>query len=138
MRYVLDASVALKWVRDEEDSGRALFLRVEMEQGLHEYVAPDIFPVEISHVLTKFYRQNVLTADEAEAHLGSILSTLPQLVPSIDLLPAAFAIAQKTRTSFYDALYLALGESENAPVITADQKMAKLPYNVIELSKLGA
>jgi predicted nucleic acid-binding protein len=138
MRYVLDASVALKWVRDEDDSGRALFLRVEMEMGIHEYLAPDIFPVEISHVLTKFYRQNIMTADEAETHLTSIMATLPQLVPSVDLLPSAFAIAQKTRTSFYDALYIALGESEGAPVITADQKMAKLPYNIIELSKLGA
>ena len=46
MRYVLDASVALKWVRDEEDSGRALFLRVEMQQGLHEYLAPDVFMPE--------------------------------------------------------------------------------------------
>jgi len=138
MRYVLDASVALKWVRDEEDSGRALFLRVEMEQGFHEYLAPDIFPVEISHVLTKFYRQNIMRAEEAETHLTSIMATLPQLVPSVDLLPSAFAIAQKTRTSFYDALYIALGESEGVPVITADQKMAKLPYNIIELSKLGA
>jgi predicted nucleic acid-binding protein len=138
MKYVLDASVALKWVRDEEDSGRALFLRVELQRGLHEYVAPDIFPVEISHVLTKFYRQNILTADEAETHLASIMATLPQLVPSVDLLPAAFAIAQKTRTSFYDALYIALAESEGVALITADQRMAKLPYNIIELSKLGA
>lgn len=138
MKYVLDASVALKWGRDEEDSGRALFLRVELQQGLHEYVAPDIFPVEISHVLTKFYRQNILTADEAETHLASIMATLPQLVPSVDLLPTAFAIAQITRTNFYDALYIALAESEGVGLITADQRMAKLPYNIIELSKLGA
>ncbi len=122
MKYVLDASVALKWVRDEEDSGRALFLRVELEAGLNEYIAPDIFPVEISHVLTKFYRQKIMTAEEVETHLSSITATLPQLVSSVDLLPAAFAIALKTRTSFYDALYVALSESEGVPVITADQK----------------
>jgi predicted nucleic acid-binding protein len=138
MRYVLDASVALKWVRDEDDSGRAQFLRVELEHGFHEYIAPDIFPIEVSHVLSKFYRQNVMTAEETETHLASIMSTLPQLVSSIDLLPEAFRISQHTRSGIYDALYLALGKAGGAAVITADQKMAKLPYNVIELSKLGA
>lgn len=138
MRYVLDASVALKWVRNEEDSGRAQFLRVELENGLHEYIAPDIFPIEISHVLSKFYRQNIMTAEETETHLASIMATLPQLVSSIDLLPEAFKISQTTRSGIYDALYLALGEAEKCAVITADKAMAKLPYDVIELSKLGA
>ena len=136
MRYVLDASVALKWVLDEPEIDRALFLLKEYQLGAVELLAPDIFPVEIAHVLSKGFRQNKLTAAEADAHLASLLTTLPQLVPSIDLLPRAFAIAQETKTALYDALYLALGESENAAVVTADLKLAKLPYKVIAIENL--
>jgi predicted nucleic acid-binding protein len=137
MRYVLDASVALKWVLDEPNVDRALFLRKEYDLlGVTELIAPDIFPVEIAHVLSKGFRQGKLTADEANSHLADILTSAPQLIPSSDLLPRAFAIAQETRTGVYDALYLALGESETTPVVTADGKLAKLPFDVVEIDKL--
>lgn len=137
MRYVLDASVALKWVLDEPGTDRALFLRKEYELlGVTELIAPDIFPIEIAHVLSKGFRRGKLSAEEADSHLYNILTTSPQLVSSTSLLPAAFAIAQSTRTPLYDALYLALSEAENAPLVTADVKLTKLPYQVIDLDKL--
>ncbi len=101
-----------------------------------ELVAPDIYPVEIAHVLAKGFRQGKLTAAEADAHLGNILTSLPQLIPSFELLPRAFAIAQQTRTGLYDALYLALGEAESISVVTADLKLAKLSFNVIDIHEL--
>jgi len=58
------------------------------------------------------------------------------LVPSFELPPRAFAIAQQTRTGLYDALYLALGEAESISVVTADLKLAKLPFNVIDIHEL--
>jgi len=78
MRYVIDASVALKWVLDEPNVERALFLRKEYDLlAVTELVAPDIYPVEIAHVLAKGFRQGKLTAAEADAHLGNILMSLP-------------------------------------------------------------
>ena len=137
MKYVLDASVALKWVLDEPDVDRALFLRKEYEVlEQTELIAPDIFPVEIAHVLSKGFRQGKLSASEADAHLGNILTSMPKLRPYFGLLPRAFAIAQETRTGVYDALYIALGEAENVPVVTADKRLAKLPYNVIDIDAL--
>lgn len=46
MKYVLDASVALKWVLTEPDSPKALFVRDDYRKQLHELLAPDLFPVE--------------------------------------------------------------------------------------------
>ena len=43
MKYVLDSSVALKWVVPEADSLKAIRLRDEYKSGLHELLAPDIF-----------------------------------------------------------------------------------------------
>jgi len=135
MRYVLDASVALKWVLDEDYSLKAREIREAYQRGVHELLAPDIFTVEVPHVLAKAVRQRKLTSGEAELHLANIWTTLPQLVPSIDLTERAFEISCRLRTSYYDALYLALAVEEG-PFLTADAKLAKLPFPVVELSKL--
>jgi predicted nucleic acid-binding protein len=43
MKFVLDASVALKWVLPEADSAKAIALRENYRKGVHELIAPDIF-----------------------------------------------------------------------------------------------
>ncbi len=53
MKYVLDSSVALKWVLPEPDSGRAIRLRDEARNGVHELLAPDIFIPEIANGLAR-------------------------------------------------------------------------------------
>jgi predicted nucleic acid-binding protein len=137
MKDVLDASVAVKWVLDEPNVERALFFRKEIETlEITHVIAPDIFPVEIAHVLSKGFRQKKLTAEEADAYLADLMTTLPELISSRQLLPRAFAIAQETRTGIYDALYLALGEAEGVSVVTADEGMAKLPFGVVLIENL--
>jgi hypothetical protein len=46
MKYVLDASVAEKWVLPEPDSAKAIALRDDYRRGVHELLAPDTFPAE--------------------------------------------------------------------------------------------
>lgn len=57
MKYVLDSAVALQWVLAEADSGRAIRLRNEYSNGLHELVAPNIFPSEVANGLASAERQ---------------------------------------------------------------------------------
>jgi predicted nucleic acid-binding protein len=83
MRYVLDASVALKWVLPEPDSGKA-----EFRAGLHQLLAPDVFPVEVAHALARAERRNIVSPPQGAVLLADVLTTLPALHPSLpDLLP---------------------------------------------------
>ncbi|MGC3967032.1 MAG: type II toxin-antitoxin system VapC family toxin [Pirellulales bacterium] len=102
-------------------------LREEFEQFSVDLIAPDLFYTEIAHVLSKGFRGGDLTKDEAEAFFDDLMSSPPNLVPCKLLLPRAFAITMVTRTGVYDALYMALGEMEQVPVVTADKKMANIP-----------
>src|SRR5688572_20181171 len=52
MKYVLDASVAVKCVLPEKDSPRAVRLLNDYRKAIHELIAPDTFPVEVAHALT--------------------------------------------------------------------------------------
>jgi predicted nucleic acid-binding protein len=57
MKCVLDASVALKWVLTEPDSPKAHSVRDDYRKQSHELLAPDVFPVEIAHALTRAERR---------------------------------------------------------------------------------
>jgi predicted nucleic acid-binding protein len=64
MKYVLDASVGLKWALIEVDTVKARRLRDALCNGVHSFLAPDFFPVEVAHSLTRAERQHRITPAE--------------------------------------------------------------------------
>jgi predicted nucleic acid-binding protein len=126
MKYVLDASVALKWELPESDSTKALVIRDDFIAKVHELLVPDFFPVEVAHAVVRAERKNILTTAEGAQALQRLLKQLPQLFPSLPLLPRAYEIASKARIGVYDCCYLALAEQESCNLITADQKLLTL------------
>ncbi|MGD0898840.1 MAG: type II toxin-antitoxin system VapC family toxin [Thermoguttaceae bacterium] len=123
MKYVLDASVALKWVLPEADSDEADALRDGFERRIHDLLAPDVFPVEVAHAVTKAERRGLITPARGSVLLSDVLGTLPRLAPSLPLVPEAYALASAARISFYDCLYVALAEREGCSFITADARL---------------
>ena len=122
MKYVLDASIGLKWCLPESDATQALRLRDEFVHGRHELIAPDVFSVEIAHALSKALRQRRITREQAEVFYADILLTPPRLVASLPLLDRAYELALDLRARVYDCLYLALAEEHGCLFITADTR----------------
>lgn len=125
MRYVLDSSVSVKWVISEADSGRAIRLRDEYRNGVHELLAPDIFPPEVANALASAERQGRIRSGESVIFLNDILSAAPLLHASAPLLVRAMEIAVSHRQAVYDCLYLSLAERENCELVTSDDKLIK-------------
>jgi predicted nucleic acid-binding protein len=125
MKYILDANVALKWVIPEKNSDKAIRLRSDAQAGIHELHAPDIFPVEVAHALTRAERKGDIPVGDADVHLLYILSTPPQFHPSLAILRRAIAISSAARVGVYDCLYVALAELERCELVTADDKLVK-------------
>ena len=57
MKYVLDASVALKAVLPETDSDKAVALIEAFQKQIHELIATETFLVEVAHALTRSERR---------------------------------------------------------------------------------
>jgi predicted nucleic acid-binding protein len=125
VKRVIDSSVAFKWVVPETDSDKALLLRDYFRNSLVELIAPDIFPIEIGHALTRAERQGRIPVGSAIPLLRDILNTLPLLQPSLPELLRAMEISSQMRVGAYDCLYVALAESEKCDLITADDKLVK-------------
>jgi len=125
MKYVLDASVAVKWALTESDSAKAVALRDDFRKHVHEFLAPDIFLSEVPHALTRAERKGILNQGEAAGLVPDILSTPPDLHPSRPLLARAVEISSRMRIGFYDCLYVAPAERESCALVTADDRLVR-------------
>jgi predicted nucleic acid-binding protein len=125
MKYVLDSSVAFKWLVPEVDTPKALKLRDDFNLAILELIAPDILPIETTHALTRAERQGRVTPTQGAVLLKDLLKNLPPLHPYLPLLPRAYAISSAMRIGVYECLYVALAEREKCAFVTADDKLVK-------------
>ena len=125
---VVDASLALKWVLEEEDSSGAKKLLQQWTDNDVEIIAPALFVYEVTSIL---YRQTVtkkLSYDDASEGLkklfsmGVILEFSDYEQKSVQAM--AFA-RQFSLPAAYDAQYLSLAFSEDCRYWTADAKLWK-------------
>src|ERR1700681_4014438 len=106
MKYVLDSSVAFKWFVREAETDAALRLRDEFLNAVHELLAPDVFPIEIAHALTRASRQGRIAVSDSLQLLADALKTLPRLHGSLPFLARAAELSAMVRIGAYDCLYV--------------------------------
>lgn len=125
-RYVLDASVAIKWFVPEVycDAARRLLA------SDHTFLIPDFFYPEVGNVLWKRVRRGEDTADNARQTLADLNVISVEVYLSQPLMPLALDIALETDRAVYDSLYLALAITQRCQMVTADKKF----YNALSTS----
>jgi predicted nucleic acid-binding protein len=125
MRYVLDSSVAVKWVLPEADTPKAVRFLNEIRRGMHEILVPDVYPVEVAHAITRAERRGVIQPPLGARRLRAVFRYPPALHSYLPLLPRAFDISSASRHGVYDCLYIALAEREACELLTADNKLVR-------------
>jgi predicted nucleic acid-binding protein len=139
--WVVDASVAVKWLVREALSEEAALL---LDAG-PRLVAPELVFAEAANALWAMCRRGDITrGDFAEA--VDTLRTAPLAVPASmrQLAAAAARLATDLDHPTYDCFYLALALHEELPVITADRRFHEVvtrhPYlrdRIVHLENLG-
>ncbi|MGH7893075.1 MAG: type II toxin-antitoxin system VapC family toxin [Candidatus Binatia bacterium] len=119
MTWVVDASVAVKWVVPESLSEHADRL-LGSEDPL---MAPDLLMIEAANALWKKARRAELSAAEAARALDVLTSSGIVVCQAQPLLGRALAMAQRLDHPVYDCVYLALAERERATLVTADERL---------------
>ncbi|MBB1492631.1 type II toxin-antitoxin system VapC family toxin [Paracoccus sp. MC1854] len=118
---VVDASVALKWVLDEEGSEAAAALL----DGRRLY-APPLLLIEAANALWVACRRGAISADDAEDALHQIAAAPFRNWLRPGNLPAdAFRLARLLDHPVYDCSYLALAMAIGVPVVTADRRFVQ-------------
>jgi predicted nucleic acid-binding protein len=111
---VIDTSVAVKWTVPEKGTDAALSL---IDQQL---TAPDLFVIEVGHVLTKKVRMREIPKEVAAAAFIEIPSQIT-LVDCRAFHVRAFELAIRLHHSIFDCYFLALAEAANTELVSADE-----------------
>ena len=119
MTYVVDASVAVKWLLPEALSEAALRLL----DGGDELLAPEMLMIEAANVLWRKAARRELTANEARRALALLVESALDLRPARPLAMRALELAQALEHPVYDCLYLSLAERERATLVSADDRL---------------
>ena len=119
-RLVIDASIALKWVVQEDGTDQALVLRQHAR-----LIAPDLLVPECANILWKKVQRKELTRDEALLAARLLQGAEIELLPTRSLLEQAARIAIELDHPAYDCLYLALAMENGCRFVTADERFIR-------------
>ena len=117
--FVIDASLAIKWVIDEPGTKEALSLR------RHRLLAPDLLSIECANILWKKVRRRELSEDEALIAARLLARADIELEPMRTLLEPAMKLALALDHAAYDCVYLALAQLRGCDFVTADESLSR-------------
>jgi predicted nucleic acid-binding protein len=106
-------------------TSKALALRDDFCNHIHELVAPSTFGAEVASGLTKAERQKLIPVGDGVHLLADILRTSPLLHAYDPYLFRATEISSTVRSGLHDCLYIALAEREGCELVTVDDKLLK-------------
>jgi len=123
---VLDASVAVRWVVEEEGSVEAAAL---LEQEL-SWITPRLLLTEVTSALRRKVADNALAPAVAGQALDVLLQAVAdgviRLIDDERIIGQALLLAMSLQHKVPDCLYLALAEREGAAIATADDRLSRL------------
>ncbi len=118
MRLVVDASVAVKWVAEEEDSDEA----DRLLSGLYELHAPRLLTAELGNALWRKARPGTMRRSRA-ALLAAAIAEMPIRWAEDEVFASASVrLALELDRPVYDCVYLALAHRLGATLVTADAR----------------
>ena len=115
---VLDASAAIEWLL-QTPLGKSADERISRAASLH---APHLIDVEVAQVLRRYVAGGLVSSRRAEEALGDLQDLALNRYPHHVLLRRVWAL--RHNLTAYDATYVALAETLDAPLVTCDAKIA--------------
>jgi len=137
-RFVIDASIAIKWVVEEQGTEAAIALRKRAE-----LIAPDLLIAECANILWKKVQRDELSESEALIAARLLQSADVEILATRNLMETATRLAIGLRHPAYDCIYLALAIQSDCRFCTADsafvRKISSAPVaeRVVALGDIG-
>ena len=123
--FVLDCSVAAKWILPEPGRAAALALFERYVSGEVTLIAPDILLAEFASLVAKLHRRKRLSVPQAHAAFSLLSKATPRLIESAPRLVAALDLALRHQLSLWDGFYLAVAREYGCRVLTADRRLLR-------------
>ena len=127
--FVVDASVAAKWVLPELTEPfadrAARLLRSYADGSVHLFV-PDLFWLELGNILWKAVRRGQIDGELARQGLEGMVQRGFTTIATYPHTSEALEIAMDFDRTVYDSAYVAVAVATGSDLITADQRLARV------------
>jgi len=119
-KYIIDASVAVKWFSIEAGTKKAREVLSQAYKGETELYAPDILVYEVANALWKGKKY---PKEDIQDALETIYNSPMQLLAPDKLLAfSSIKFMANYNLTFYDAVYAGLANVLRIPLLTANPK----------------
>ena len=120
---VVDASLAVALVVDEDQSDACHAMLVHWEQGTVQRLAPALFALETATALRVYARRGRITTQGGRTRLQTLLNAVIIRPSDADLVWRAYELATLLdQGAVYDCTYAAMAEAEGCELWTADER----------------
>ena len=116
---VLDASAAIEWLLQSPAGVKIEKRLMPPSESLH---APHLLDVEVAQVLRRYVRERIISAQRGQEALEDLAGLPLSRYPHDFLIPRVWEL--RATLTAYDAVYVALAELLDAPLLTCDAKIA--------------
>ena len=96
--------------------------------------APELVDLEVVSVLRKQLRVGAIDARRADLALTDLADLPLRRAPHLSLLARCWEL--RDNLTIYDATYVALAEALDAPLVTADTRVARAPGTTCQIEVL--
>ncbi|MGB9659017.1 MAG: type II toxin-antitoxin system VapC family toxin [Nitrososphaerales archaeon] len=124
--YVVDASVASRFILVEDLSDKAKLVLEDFLEGKLDLKAPKLLVYEVGNTLWKAVKQGFINLDEALKNFSHFIKLR---INSIELdgkeLEDVLWWSVKNQTCYYDSVYVKSSKKIGAPLLTADDTLCE-------------
>jgi predicted nucleic acid-binding protein len=135
-KIVVDTSVVIKWFADEEDSEKARLLLNRWWSRDLEIVVPELLIYEATNALCFGKRAPKTLISKA---IRDFLLAAPQIyVVNSQTIDLCLSYVFEHSLTVYDAIYVALADMLEIPLVTADEKhhRRQISKNIVYLKDI--
>lgn len=138
----VDASFMVKLVLPEPDSERAEGAWADWLASGAVICAPALMPFEVASAIRKHVQRGLITLERGAAALEAFMALVQDVIlaPAEESHAAAWSLAAcYHRPNLYDAYYVALAESLDCPLWSADDRLRRvMPDHAVRIVALRA
>jgi predicted nucleic acid-binding protein len=129
---VVDASVIAPALADDDGDGDRARSRLRGER----LTAPELLDLEVASVIRKAFLSGTLNRRRSGLALADLVDLDLERVSHRRMLPRIWELGQNITP--YDAAYLALAETIDATLVTADRRLSRAPGPRCKIEYLGS